>query len=133
MREIEPVQGDESAEGAAAEATGTLVVLSPKYGPIAKATMWLVQTLEGQKLLAVPVLRVEHHAALLISGGMGLGELFHNCRLVAPDWDEPAGFVGGSWQLWKASKPELQQSGFVVGSHEFNIERAVRGLRKLLA
>lgn len=132
MRPLESVQGDEQAEGSSRPNPGTLVVLSG-LGPIAKATNWIKASVEGQRLIAVPALRVEHQAALMISGGMGLGLVFNECRLVAHEWAEPAGFVGGSWVLWRLGKSELHGAGFVLGATKFDIERAVRGLRKLLA
>lgn len=122
---------DEQAEATARPRPGTLVVLSA-LGPIAKATVWLKDTYNGQRIIAVPALRVEHEASLMIAGGLGLGLVFNECRLVTDEWEEVAGFVGGSWMLWKTGKAELHDAGFVLGATKFDIEHAVRGVRKLL-
>lgn len=122
---------DEQAEGAATPGQGSLVVLSV-LGPIAKATIWIKGIHAGQRLVVVPVLRVEQGASLMIAGGVGLGLVFNECRLVTPEWEEVAGFIGGSWMLWKTGKAELHGAGFVLGATKFDIEHAVRGVKKLL-
>ncbi len=124
------MQSDEQAEGSR-RGSGTLGVLS-SLGQIAKATTWITATVHGQRLIAIPTLRVEHEPALMIAGGMGLGLVFNECRLVTPDWEDIAGFVGGSWMLWKLGKSELHGAGFVLGTTKFDIEHAVRGIKNLL-
>lgn len=126
------MHGDVDSEGSGTEGSSPLVVVSPSFGPFARTSMWLMKTIDGQQLIAVPRLHVEQQAAIAIVGGLGLGKLFENCRLVTPDWEDVAGFVGGNWQLWKTSRSELLNVGFVRGQTSFNIEYAVRGITKLL-
>ena len=122
---------DVGAEEAAAQGAGTLVVLNADATPIARASHWLVSEMDGQYLVAVPQLRVEHEAALRLIANTGLAELFKDCAITTPDWAGPAIIVGGAWQLWKTGKPILAKAGFVRGT-SINIEHAVRGLSKML-
>ncbi len=131
MREEQQVRGDDEARHPAAAGAGTLVVLTPERGQVARTSNWIRGVVEGQELIAIPRLHVEHEAALAIVAGRGLGEVFLEARIQTPEWEDIAGFVGGSWQLWKTSRPELTVVGFVRGMHKFDIERAVRGLKKL--
>lgn len=133
MREVEQVHGGISAEGGATSTHGTLVVLSEKLGPIARTTLWLRGESEGQRLVVVPQLRIEHVPAMAIAGGTGLGVIFGNIKLKAPEWEEPAAFVGGAWKMWKLGAPELHGAGFVLGGPAFDIEKAVRGCAKFLS
>jgi hypothetical protein len=126
------MRGDERTEAASAQASRALVVLSPEFGPIAKATTWLLEEREGQRLIAVPQLRVEQAAAFRIITGTGLAQIFQGCILKTAEWEEAAGFVGGAWQLWNRSMPDLANSGFVLGTQNFDIEKAVRGLSIML-
>jgi len=126
------MRGDNGSPDSSAQGPGALVVLSPEHGQIAKATTWLVQEHEGQRLVAIPQLRVEQQASLRIITGTGLSQIFKDCTLKTAEWEEEAGFVGGSWQLWRRSMPDLAKSGFVLGTQNFNIERAVRGLSIML-
>lgn len=126
------MRGDERTEEAPAQGSRALVVLSPELGQIAKATTWVLEEREGQRLIAVPSLRVEQVAAFHIITGTGLAQLFKDCKLKTSEWEEEAGFVGGAWQLWKMGMPDLKNSGFVLGTQNFNIEAAVRGLSIML-
>lgn len=112
------------------EDPGTLVVLSAGE-VIAKATVWVRAVSEGQTLVAVPRLRLEQLPAMYIVAGRALPEVLHDCKLVTPHWEAPASFVGGSWVLWRTGRPFLEGVGFVIGN-SFNIEHALRGLKKLL-
>ncbi len=131
MREERSMRGDVGAEEAAADGPGTLVVVTPA-GNIARTSMWIRQEVEGQELIAIPRLHIEHEASLAITAGMGLGLLFQGSRLVTPDWEDVAGFVGGTWMMWRTGRPELLKAGFVKGKPKFDIEKAVRGIVKLL-
>lgn len=131
MREERPMRGDVAPEAGACEGAGTLVVVTDA-GPIARTSLWLRREVEGQELIAIPKLHVEHEASLRIMTGTGLGLLFAGCRLVTADWEDVAGFVGGTWMFWRTSRPELHTVGFVKGQPKFDIEKAVRGTVKLL-
>lgn len=133
MREVEPMHSGEPAEAVPTRGAGSLVVLSEKLGPIARATLWLRGETEGQRLVVVPELRIEHMPAMMIAGGQGLGLIFGNIKLMSPEWEEPAGFVGGAWKMWKLGRPEIHGAGFVLGQPVFNIEKAVRGCARFLA
>lgn len=133
MREVEQMHGGIGAEGGATPGAGSLVVLSEKLGPIARATLWLRGETEGQRLVVVPHLHIEHVPAMIIAGGTGLGVVFGNIKLMAPEWEEPAAFVGGAWKMWKLGRPELHGAGFVLGGPKFDIEKAVRGCAKFLS
>lgn len=132
MRKEQPMPSDVESEASTSEGPGPLVVVSPRLGSIARTALWVRHKVEGQELIAIPRLHVEQHAAIAISAGMGLGVLFKDCTIITPEWEAPVGFVGGSWQLWKTARSELLNVGFVKDSHTFNIEKAVRGLAKLL-
>lgn len=132
MREVEQVHGGESSEAGQARGAGLLVVLSEKLGTIARTNLWLRNELEGQRLIAVPKLRVEHVPAMMIAGGTGLGVVFGNIRLQTADWEEASGFVGGAWKMWRLGAPELHNVGFVLGEPTFNVEKAVRGITSML-
>jgi len=132
MREEQPMRGDDRTEAPPGEGPRTLGVVTPALGLIAQTSLWVRQEVEGQELIAIPVLRMKHEAALAITAGTGLGLLFKGCSLVTDDWAEEAGFVGGTWMMWRTGRPELVQAGFVKGAPKFDIERAVRGLAKLL-
>jgi len=112
--------------------TGRLVVLSSELGPIAHTTCWVRGSLEGYDLLAIPRLHVEQHAVIRIVAGVSPAKLFAGCRVITPDWDDVVGYVGGTWMFFKAARSEFTQVGFVVGEENFDIERAVRGVTKLL-
>jgi hypothetical protein len=132
MREEQPMRGDVGSEAGRSDGPGPLVVVSPTFGTFARTSLWVRQTVEGQELIAIPRLHVEQQAAIAIAGGQGLGKVFKDCRIVTPEWEDIAGFVGGSWQLWKTARSELLGVGFVRGNYNFDIERAVRGITKLL-
>lgn len=132
MREVEQMHGGKPPEGSAPEVSGSLVVLSDKLGPIARAQTWLRAEIDGQLLIAVPKLRVEHIPAMMISGGMGLGALFSNIKLRTNDWEDTAGFVGGAWTMWRLGTSELHGVGFVRGQPTFNVETAVKGITSML-
>lgn len=132
MREGQQMCGGLGAEDSSAGGASRLVVVAPLLGPIARTNFWIRHVVDGQELIAIPRLHVEQHAALAITSGVGLGKLFKDCRIVSPEWEDIAGFVGGNWQLWKTSRSELLNVGFVKGSYSFNIELAVRGIKNLL-
>lgn len=122
----------EQAEGQQASHTSRLVVLSPRLGPLGYTGLWFRGYVEGQRLIAIPRLYMEHVPSMMIAGGQGLGLIFLESSVSTKLWDEPAGFVGGSWKLWRTSRPELHGVGFVLGEPKFDIEKAVRGVAKLL-
>lgn len=132
MREERPMRGDVGTGQAAAEGARTLGVVTPAHGRIARTSMWLRQTMEGQDLIAIPRLHVSQEAGMAIAAGTGLVVLFHQSRLVTDEWEDEAGFVGGTWMMWRTGRPELLKAGFVLGSPKFDIERAVRGVTKML-
>lgn len=132
MREERSVRGDDGSEAAGSSWTRTLGVLTPERGQIARTSNWIEGVAEGLELIAIPRLHVEHEAALAIVAGRGLADVFQASRLRTPEWEDDAGFIGGAWQLWRTTRPELTVVGFVRGAHNFDIERAVRGLKKLL-
>lgn len=131
MREERSMRGDVGTEEAAADGARTLVVVTPA-GTIARTSMWVRQEIEGQELIAIPRLHIEHEAALAITAGLGLGLLFNDSRLITAEWEDVAGFIGGTWMMWRTGRPELVKAGFVKGLPKFDIERAVRGISKLL-
>lgn len=131
MREERSMRGDDSSEAAAPEGARTLGVVTPSLGLIAQTSLWIRKEVEGQELIAIPCLRVKHEAALAITAGTGLGLLFKGSHIVTDDWTEEAGFIGGTWMMWRTGRPEFLQAGFVKGAAKFDIERAVRGLSRL--
>lgn len=131
MREEQLMRGDVSAEGPSSQGTRTLVVVTDA-GPIAHTGLWIRREVEGQDLIAIPRLRVGHEPSLRICTGTGLGLLFADCRLITSEWEDVAGFVGGAWMLWRTGQSDLVNVGFVKGKPKFDIERAVRGITKLL-
>jgi hypothetical protein len=135
MPSMQTNEHDESGQRVAGETEpcGTLVVLTKDLGPIARTKLWLVEQAEGYRLLVVPRLHVEQHAALLLLSGRSPAKLFEGCELITPHWSEKiVGYVGGQWMLYKTSRSEFSGVGFVLGNSEFNIERAVRGVSRLL-
>lgn len=132
MQENEHNDGDERA-AAEAQSCGILVVLSPVLGPIARTKLWRKSTAEGYEILVITRLHVEQHAALNIISGASPAKLFENCCLVTPHWTEKnVGYVGGQWMFHKNARSEFHGVGFVLGSADFNIERAVKGSAQLL-
>lgn len=127
------MSSDEHPEAAHAPSRERLVVLTPALGEVAATTSWIRGDVEGLRLVVIPVLRVMHIPAMMIAGGTGLGPIFKDSSLQMPTGVEIAGFVGGAWKLWKTGQPELHGVGFVLGEPMFDIERAVRGVTKLLA
>jgi hypothetical protein len=126
---------DDRGERDAGEAgsDGTLVVLSPVFGPFARTKLWVKKKVEGYDLLAVPRLHIEQHAAIQIVGGLSPAKLFENIEIITPHWSEKiVGYIGGQWMFYKLARSEFSGVGFVLGEPKFEIERAVRGITKIL-
>lgn len=132
MREEQHERGGVGAEEGTPEAAGALVVLTSGFGVTARTSTWICGKVEGLELVAIPRLHIEHEAALALTTGRGLADIFQETTLRAPGWEDIGAIIGGSWQIWRTSRPELTVAGFVRGTREVDIERAVRGLRKLL-
>lgn len=126
------MSSDESPEGARPQEHGTLVVLNDAGDRLAVTTMWLRDLRDAQMLIAIPRLRLEYDAAMKISAGRGLGEVFDKCWIRTTGWYREAVFVGGSWQMWRRGTPELWEVGFVMG-RKMNLELALRGLKTMFA
>lgn len=132
MRKVESMQSGVGTDQGATQDAGSLVVLNERFGRVAQAGTWLRDESEGQRLIVVPALRVDHLPAMLIAGGEGLPTIFGNFRLCFQGLEMPSGFVGGKWMLWARGSPQLQNACFVLGEPQFNIEKAVRGCAALI-
>ena len=122
------MQSDEQAGSSGSHAQGSLGILSDRFGLIARAYSWRTQ----DNLVAIPVLRLEQEVTILMAHGVSASEIFHAARLQASAWEDIAGYVGGSWQLWRNGRPELHVVGFVRGSYTFDVGAAVKGMKELL-
>jgi len=83
---------------------------------IAWSALWIVDELEGHRLVAVPRLRLSHEAGLELSARLPYSKVFLGARILAPGWKDRGnhGFVvvHATFDLYRTGEADL--SGFAA-------------------
>lgn len=83
---------------------------------IAWASMWLVESMDGHRLVAVPRLRLSQEAALELTGRMPYAKVFIDARAygVMDDPPRPFAVVHATFDLYLTGEPDISNFAILI-------------------